>query len=572
MSDVAVRRRITAGAVLLSLALAGLGWRLAFLHLGAHEKMRRRVEQRRTFEHKILAGRGAIYDCAGPRNVLACNLSVKDVCADPHRIVGKNAVMETAMGLAECLDLPTDEVFLRINRPERRFEYIKRHVHEKRVRTLENLGLPGIFYRDVIIRNYPHKEFMCHILGFVNFEGVGSAGIEQELDSLLRGRPGFMKGRVNALREEWYWARIRYEAADKGADVCLNIDENVQYFVEKALDRLMEEHRAKGAWAIVQKVKTGEILAMASRPGFDPNRFRTVGTAARLNRATGFVYEPGSTFKVIAVSAALNEGIITPDTVIHCENGAWRYGGRILRDYHPYGELTVADIIKKSSNIGTAKIALKLGNRLFEQYLKAFGVGNTLGIDLPGEERGILHERRKWSKICPTRIAIGQAVSVTALQVLGIHSAIANNGYLMRPYVINSVTDNDGTVLRKNEPEVLARPITRETARTMRKLLGRVTESGGTGRRAAIKGYRIAGKTGTAEKPVDGGYSSTRHVASFVGFLPADDPEVAMIVVADEPQPVHTGGVVAAPAFRRIADRVIRYLEITPSPNRVAMH
>jgi cell division protein FtsI (penicillin-binding protein 3) len=277
------------------------------------------------------------------------------------------------------------------------------------------------------------------------------------------------------------------------------------------------------------------------------------------------VYEPGSTFKVVAISGALNEGLVQTDTEFDCENGAWEFAGKILHDAHGYGILTLADIVQKSSNIGTGKVALTLGEKRYYDYLKRFGLGSKAGIDLPGEEQGILHPPEKWAKIDISRIAMGQSISVTALQMAGVFSAIANDGFMMRPYVVKSVCQPTGEVLYQAQPEVVSRPITEATARTMRELLRRVTEDGGTGKRACVEGYEVAGKTGTAQKSLPGGgYSSTDYMSSFVGFLPVDEPEIAIIVVVDSPQPVHYGGVVAAPVFSVIAGQAVRYLDIPP--------
>jgi len=411
---------------------------------------------------------------------------------------------------------------------------------------------------------------MCHVLGFVNYEGHGSAGVEQAMDSFLRGCPGLLESRLNARRQEVYIWRGRHIPALEGADVHLTLDQNIQYVVERALDATVREHRAKGAWAIVQKVRTGEILAMSSRPIYDLNEFRTSKEAERVNRAIGYVYEPGSTLKTAAIAAALNEGTIETNTVFHCEFGEWQYGNRVLHDFHPYGKLSVADGLKKSSNILTAKVALSLSKQRFHDYLSAFGIGKPTGIDLPGEEAGILHPVSKWSGISATRIAIGQGVAVTALQMLGILSAIANDGFLMRPYVVREVRSKGGQVLFRNEPRIVGRPISFETAATMRLLLQRVTEKGGTGRRARVPGYGVAGKTGTAQKPIRGGYSSSNYMASFVGFVPAVDPEIAVIVVVDDPQPVHVGGLVAAPVFSLVAGETMRYLDALSGADKVA--
>jgi cell division protein FtsI (penicillin-binding protein 3) len=304
---------------------------------------------------------------------------------------------------------------------------------------------------------------------------------------------------------------------------------------------------------------------MASRPSFDLNSFRTASQDTMLNRCIGFVYEPGSTFKAATIATAIEAGTVTPNTLFNCENGRWMHAGRPLRDHGSYGTLTVADGLKKSSNILAAKVALTIGRERFEQSLRSFGIGRPLGVDLPGEESGILHPVRKWSGLSPSRIAIGQGVSVTALQMLGLFCAIANDGFLMKPYVVSHVIDQDGIVRKRNRPEIIGRPISARTSAVMRTLLARVTEEGGTGTAAQIEGYRVAGKTGTAQKPENGGYSSTRFIASFVGFVPADDPELGIIVVIDEPRGGrYYGGQVAAPAFAGIAGQSLRYLDIAP--------
>jgi cell division protein FtsI (penicillin-binding protein 3) len=556
--------RFVMSAVFFMLSMTGLGSRLAFLHLGPHTETRHRIESARQFEREIQGRRGNICDREGHKNILALDLAVKDICADPLVIVQTNAVLDVASRLAECLQLPTDEVAVKLNRPKRRYARIKRFVPEDLAARVRDEKLPGVFFRDANVRYYPHRSFMCHVLGFVNYEGVGSAGIEQRMNSYLKGCPGVLEGQVNALRQELYLQRARHIPGLEGGDVQLTLDQNVQHIVEKVLDGVVEEHHAKGAWCVIQRVRTGEILAMASRPNYDLNDFATSSPDVRLNRTIGYVYEPGSTMKAACFAAALNEGIVTPDTVFDCENGTWFYKGKPLRDYHPYGNLSVADGLKKSSNILTAKVALMLGNDRLHRYLSAFGVGRKLGIDLPGEEAGILHATSSWSSISPTRIPIGQGVAVTALQMLGIYCTIANDGYLMRPHVVRRVTANDGNVVYEAEPQVLSSAIKPSTAATMRSLLARVTEQGGTGRRARVDGFSVAGKTGTAQKPIPGGYSDTAHVASFVGFLPAENPEVGIIVVVDEPQPIHTGGRVAAPAFGSIATEVACCLEIQP--------
>ncbi len=554
--------------IVLGAVWCGLGARLVFLHLGPNESLRARIDSIRRIEEKILVGRGRVLD--SHQNILALDLAVKNVCVDPQTILEDGHLRFVGAHLARLLQLDPAMVFTRLNRPDRRFEYIKKFVPEDTARQIERLQMRGVFFEDASARYYPHGAMLCHVLGFSNMEGVGSAGIEQRFDQYLKGRPGLRISEKDGRRREIYGRRSLEIAPQEGADVYLTIDQNLQYFVEKALDAAIREHQAPAAWAIVERVRTGEILALAARPAYDINAYRTTPPEVMLNRAIAYTYEPGSTFKVAVIAAALNEGTVAPETMFDCENGLWHFRGRPLRDYHPYGTLSVADILKKSSNIGAAKVALTLGEARLEQYLRAFGIGRPTGIDLPGEEAGILHDRARWSAISISRIAMGHEVAVTALQMLNLLCAIANNGFLMRPLLVQQVVDAQGRTIARYEPEVLGRPIRADTARRMQQLLTRVTEEGGTGRRAAVDGYPVAGKTGTAQKIVNGNYSDNLNVASFVGFLPADNPEIGIIVVVDEPQPLHTGGQVAAPVFQEIAAQAVRYLDIPPSANAVA--
>lgn len=547
----------------LMIGLAGLGFRLAFLHLGAPEKVRVEFEDKRRAEKPLVAERGTISDCKGRENILAINMCSEDVCADPSIVLRSNALDRASTVLACTLGVPWGEMRGLLNQPGRQFVCLRRGVTPDKAEAVRNSKLPGIFIKEVPLRYYPQGIFMCHVLGAVNQDGTGCAGIEQTFERYLKGCNGVTERQVDALRRPYGQSDNVIPAVD-GADVVLTLDPHIQYMVEKALDEAMIQHRAKGAWAIVQRVRTGEILAMGSRPGFDLNRFRNAGDAVKLNRAVGFLYEPGSTFKPVVISAALNEGVVTPSMVFNTENGVWFYNKRPLRDYHAYASLTVADGVKKSSNILAAKVSLMVGEQRFYRYLKDYGFGRKAGVDLPGEEAGILWPPSKWSSISCTRIAVGQGVAVTAIQMIGMLGAIGNDGCLMRPYVTRHVTRRNGTLLYQATPEIMGRPISARTAAVMRRLLARVTEEGGTGTRARIAGYDVAGKTGTAQKVVDGKYSTTAYWSSFMGFVPAETPEIAMIVVVDEPQPLHTGGAVAAPVFCRIASQAVRYLDIPP--------
>ena len=551
--------------VLLGLVMTVLVARLAFLHLGGGNHIQATAAKTRTFKQTLTVPRGRILDGSPSAGILALNVGVKDIWVDPSLLITSNRVGTTLTMLAPLIPIDMAEVLPHINKSNSQFAVISRYVSSEKADAVEKLKLPGVHMSDSAIRSYPQNMMLCHVLGFANHEGVGSSGLELAMEKLLKGSPGLIESRLDGRRREMVERRTQEIPSKSGADVVLTIDQNLQYMLEKSIDAAMERNRSRAAFAIMERVKTGEILAMVSRPGFDPNKFREATDPQKLNRAIGYVYEPGSTFKVSVIAAALNEGIVKPDQIFNTENGRWLYQGKVLRDYHSYGQLNVADILKKSSNIGAAKIAIMLGDVRMDRYLRSFGLGSKLGLDLPGEEGGILAQVQKWTPISSSRIAIGQGVAVTGLQMLGVLCAIANDGMLMKPYVVKEVIADDGTVLLRRQPQVVSRPIRPDTAALMRRLLARVCEEGGTGIKARVDGFSVGGKTGTAQKPIAGHYSETDYMASFVGFIPADKPEIGMIVVFDEPQPLHTGGAVSAPVFGEVAEQVVRYLGLIPT-------
>ena len=549
--------------VTMTAAVAGLLFRLYMLHVVAAVPGPPDLAKGRSFERDLHGNRGRVLESGPLRNTLALNIDRKDLCIDPQRLQENDMVSRAARVLAAELDLDVDVLAVRFSKPGRRFEYVKRFVSPDEAERIMQLDLPGIFLRDSVLRHYPLESFLCHVIGFVNLEGVGSAGVEQQLNRWLTGTSGIRHELLDGGRREIPDRRIREVSPRAGADVVLTIDQTVQNLMEQALDGAMREHGARAAWAVAQRVRTGEILAMASRPAYDANEFRTSSEDQRLNRPIGMVFEPGSVMKPMVIAAAINEGLITPASVFDCENGSWIHARRPLRDYSPHGRLSVAEIMQKSSNIGTAKIALELGEPRLEQYLREFGFGSVSGIDLPGEEKGILHSHRRWSALCSSRIAIGQGVATTALQMLNAISAIANDGYLMQPYVVREVRRHgDGELLYTGEPKVLRRPISARTAADVTAMMRRVTEQGGTGRAASLDTVSVAGKTGTGQQAVDGRYSETDYTATFVGFFPAESPEISMLIVVDAPKPRYTGGAVAAPIFRQVAEPLVRYLDV----------
>lgn len=554
--------RTTLVVVLLLAAWSGLAVRLGSLHLNDNVKLRDRIQRMRTVQEELRVGRGRVLD--RNENILALDLPVKDIRVDPTVVLSNGQARVISQVLARTLNLPYRQVYERVNRPGRRDEPIMRLATEEVADSVARLKMPGVFFRSQTMRFYPHTTLACHVLGFANMEGVGSAGIEQRLDSYLKGRSGFRESLRDGKRHELPDRRKLVIAAEEGGDVHLTLDMNVQYYLEKALDAAMTNFNPEAAWAIVQDVRTGFILGMAARPAYDLNIFNETGPDIRLNRAIGVNFEPGSVFKIGVVAAAINEGLIATNDLFDCENGMWFYAGRPLKDFHPYGILDVTGILRKSSNIGAAKIAVMLGPERLYRYLQEYGLGRTTGIELPGEETGILNPVGKWAKVDITRIAMGHTVAVTALQMLNMICCIGNDGFLMKNHIVRKVVDKDGVVLFENKPEAVARPITERTAALMRQMLMEVTREGGTGTRAAIPGFNVAGKTGTAEKIQDGRYVHNANISSFMGIFPAERPEIGIIVVLDNPQPLRTGGVTAGPVFAQIAEPVARYLDIRP--------
>jgi cell division protein FtsI (penicillin-binding protein 3) len=536
--------------------LLALAARLCFLHLGDHSRCSR------DWSRDLRARRGAIYDRNGTRNPLAVSVPGRVIFLDPQALNPVHDVLEIAERVAALAGCDVDTVLVNLRRDDSRYIRLGVTFDEAAVALVTNRScFSGVGLEDTIVRRYPLGRRMAHVLGFVNDCGAGCYGVEQQYDRYLRGTDGYIQGVVDAGRREIRSRRRAFIRPIDGASLQLTLDQNIQCVTEQALAGAVEASQAVAAWAIVQRVRSGEILAMAAVPDFDPAQFRhTAGDLFR-NPGLGVVFEPGSTMKTMIVAAALNEKLVTPATLLDVGPGVWFHGGRVLRD-HVRGVVDVATVIKKSSNIGAARIALMLGNRRMECYLRAFGFGAATGIDLPGEEEGILMPAARWNVLSPTRMAIGQGVAVTALQMLGAYCAIANDGRLMRPYVVTRVVAPDGEVLLENGPKVVARPIRPEVAATMRHLLTGVVAEGGTATRAEIPGYSVAGKTGTAQQPCRGGYSESDHWASFVGFVPASEPEFGIIVVVDRPRTSHYGGVVAAPVFARIAGVVAQYLEL----------
>jgi cell division protein FtsI/penicillin-binding protein 2 len=502
--------------------------------------------------------------------VIKDNVIVLIPYVNPQKFNTNKKNVDVAKKIAHILELAPKSVHNRLNNSTSTIKHtpLKRDCSQEQAEALsiyiQKHNINGVNFSSREVRIYPNNEMACHVLGFLNSNGQPYKGVESEYNKYLKPFDGLSRRTYNALgNSELRARRERIQVATNGCNVYLTIDLYIQYIVEQNLKKLMEDIKPKAATVIVQDVNTVEILAMASRQFFNPNINATFNPITGVNAAVFTEYEPGSTFKALTVAAALNEGIVTEFTEFDCEHGLWYKFGKPLHDSHPYDILTVREGVKKSSNILAAKVALKLGNRPFYKYIEAFGFGRKTNIDLPNEQIGIFNDLRIWSKLSPTRLAMGHEISVTPIQMVCMFSAIANGGKLMRPYIVKEITTYDGVTQGIFIPKIVSTPITKRTAQTMRSILAEVPTPEGTARRAAVKGYRVAGKTGTAQKFINGSYSQTKFVSSFAGFIPVDKPEVSIIVVVDEPpRPRHYGGTAAAPTFSKIAEAVAKYLEI----------
>ncbi|MBI5388384.1 MAG: penicillin-binding protein 2 [Verrucomicrobia bacterium] len=442
---------------------------------------------------------------------------------------------------------------------------------------LRNSWLNAVFATDDQLRTYPNKQLAAHVLGFTGTaeqevngriipQTVGVEGIEATFNDKLTGVCGWRVGYTDGRRRELVVYREQNVDPAPGLNVVLTLDSRVQYIVEEELAQLVSRHSPKGAMAIVMRPATGEILALANWPTFDPGNLRASNGELRRNRAIGQVAEPGSTFKIVTVSSALNDQIVTLADRFDCEHGHFFFAGRPLRDHLSYGVLTVEEIITKSSNIGTAKIAIKMGEQRLYQYIRACGFGNRTGIPLGGESGGIVHPLDKWSKLSISRVPIGQGVAATPLQMTLAMCMIANGGVLMRPLLVDHTEDESGHVVTQYKPIVVHRVISERAAKDTTKALKGVVSKTGTAATAALDNYTVAGKTGTAEKPGPGGYLDGKYFSSFIGFFPADDPELCISVFLDEPERKtgYYGGQIVAPAFKHMAERIAHYLNIRP--------
>ena len=536
-----------------ALAIVLIG-RAVDLQINRGDELAAVAERQATGSSRIAAKRGVITDRHGSR--LAITVDVDSVFAEPRRVKDPKSA---ALALAPVLGVKRTTLEKKLA-SQRAFTYLRRRVDASVARQVEALAIRGVATHPEPKRFYANVGLAAHVLGFTNLDGEGKAGVERTLEKDLRGGSVVMPTIRDALGNLVFSEGWKPPGELAGADVALTIDRQIQHVAEVALSRTAKKYDAKGAAAIVLHPKTGEVLAMASWPSYNPNNLSGSTPRHHINRAVSAVYEPGSTLKMVTIAAALEDGIVRTDSVIDCEDGSWRVGGRTIRDdTHKYGELTITEVLKVSSNICAAKIGFSLGRARLEEWLHAFGMGKKTGIRLPGELRGLIRPSKTWRDIALANVSFGQGIAVTPLQIAQAASAIANDGVLVAPRVVRSVGAEAVDAPAR-------RVIDAETARAVRRMMVEVTTDGGTAKRARVPGFEVAGKTGTAQKidPVTKAYSRELYVASFVGLVPADAPEVAILVLVDEPKGSIYGGVVAAPAFAEIAAAALAAREVFP--------
>ena len=497
--------------------------------------------------------RGVIYDSnLKPQTI---NILLDSLYATPGEIKNKEEVIKKTSNI---LNLSPSYIRERVNR-KKNFIWLARKITPAQSEAIKKLNLKGLGFLKESRRSYPNSHLTSHIIGFAGLDNAGLEGLEAVYDKYLKGEPGWALFLRDAHQKKLnLWEKM--VLPKDGYDLVLTIDEVVQYIAERELDKAFKSSNAKGASIVVMDPHTGAILAMANRPTYDLNEHSKVSQDRVRNRAICDMFEPGSVFKIVTASAALEENRVNEEDKFFCENGAYRVANHILHDHQPHGWLTFRQVIEESSNIGTTKVAQLLGPETLFKYIKLFGFGSQLGIDLAGEIPGSAKEPRLWSKVSIGAVPIGQEIGVTALQLASAISVIANGGQLMKPYVVREIRDKNGEVIKTFSPTLIRKAISLDTAARVKKILVGVVEEG-TGKLAKISGVTAAGKTGTAQKlEPNGAYSHNKFVASFIGFAPAEDPQVAIAVTVDEPHPLYFGGVVAAPVFKNVANDILKYL------------
>jgi len=548
-------RRLYILAALLSLWILAIGFRLVRLQIvkyGFFVQLAHR-QQNRTIP--VEPRRGNIFDRYG--HPLAMSIDVDSVFAVPSEVHDPET---TASLLGQVLNLDPQEIVARIE-SSRNFAFIARKVDAETSERIRQLNLRGVYFRKEPKRFYPDRELAAQVLGYVGMDDEGLGGLEREFDDDLRGIPGKELISIDA-RRKWF-GRVE-KPPDPGQNLVLTLDQTIQYIAERELQRGMEDTKAIAGTVIVQNPRTGEILALANRPTFNPNVFNNVPQESLKDRAVSDVYEPGSVFKIVTYSAAIDQHVVKPEDSIDCQHGSIDVFGMKIHDHESLGVVTIAEALAHSSDVAAIKVGMRLGDERLYHYLREYGFGAQTGIELPGETRGLTKPVNRWSKVSIGAISMGQEIGVSPLQVISMISTIANDGVYTPPRIVAGELPPDGTPQPVVfHPAQRHRVVTSMTAAQMKKMMEGVVLFG-TARRAILNGYSDAGKTGTAQRvdPATGGYSKTKYVASFIGFAPVNNPAVTIAVILDSPIGLHQGGQVSAPVFKRIAEQVLEYMHV----------
>jgi cell division protein FtsI (penicillin-binding protein 3) len=553
-----LRPRVLVLAGLLALGFAGVLGRLGWLQVVRHADLAALAERQYSRTVILQAQRGPIVDRQGA--ALATSSAAESLFAQPRAL---GDPVRVAARLAPLLDTPERELHAALT-SGKSFVWLRRRLPPATAAAVKALREPGLGFLPEPLRLYPNRELGAHVIGFEGVDG-GLEGIERAMNDALAGTPGKAVVGRDALGREVVTESV-LQAPRPGHGVMLTLDRTIQYLAEREIDAAWRRTRAKAAMAVVLEPRSGDVLAVAIRPTFNPNAFLDVPSRDHWrNRAVTDPFEPGSTFKVILAAAALEEGVVRPEDRIWAENGAITIARTTIHDWKKYGWLSFAEVLQNSSNVGSIKVGLALGRERYHRYMTAFGFGALTNVGLAGESRGQLREPPRWSALSLPTLSIGQEVSVTAMQMVAAFGAIANGGTLMQPRLVRSLFDAEGRETRRFEPRPVRQVVSPETARTLTRMMTQVVATG-TGHNAAIAGYEVAGKTGTAQKldPATKRYSRNPGVLSFVGFVPADEPKLVMLVMLDEPKNEKWGSEAAAPIFSAIGGEVLRYLDVAP--------
>jgi stage V sporulation protein D (sporulation-specific penicillin-binding protein) len=555
-SHVVIRKRVALLFLIVAVVMCGLVGRLVHVQFFRSGWLLESAIDQRVRDIPVEAKRGTIYDRSGKE--MAVSINTESVYAIPAEISNKE---QAASQLASILNLEYEKVLKKVKQRSA-FVWLERKIDSEKAQQIKAMNIPGVGLTQESKRYYPHNVLAAHVLGFSGIDSQGLDGVESTFDTYLKGKKGQIVIEYDASGREIPNATHKFNPPQDGDNVYLTIDQVVQFIIERELDRVMQETQAKAATIVAMNPKTGEILGLANRPTYDPNHYGDFSPNLWRNIALSNSYEPGSTFKIVTAAAGLQEKAVRQTDSFY-DPGYAEVQGRHIRCWKAggHGSQTFLEVVKNSCNPGFIAVGLRLGKDVFYNYLEAFGFGKHTDIELPGEAKGILIAREQAKPINIATMSMGQSVAVTPIQLLSALSAVANDGVLVKPQIVREIRSKDGNLVKTSQPEVVRQVVSQETAQELKGILEQVVADG-SGRNAYISGYRIAGKTGTAQKVGAGGYEQGRYIASFGGFAPANDPSIALLVIIDEPQGLYYGGQIAAPVFGQVMKDVLQYLKI----------